>query len=159
MNLSEEQKATVAAWVAAGDNLAEIQRKLESELGLKMTYMDVRFLIDDLSLELADKPRVDRNMDLSKGPPPPAGGGAPGGAADGQDVLGKVSLTVDKLARPGAMVSGSVTFSDGVKASWLLDQMGRLALDGAGPGYRPPESDLEEFQVQLSSALRDAGYA
>ncbi len=37
-------------------------------------------------------------------------------------------LGVDTVARPGAMVSGSVTFSDGQKGHWYLDQMGRLGV-------------------------------
>ena len=52
MTLSPEQRSAVAQWVAAGDSLAAIQRKLTEELKLSMTYMEVRFLVDDLGLEL-----------------------------------------------------------------------------------------------------------
>ena len=68
MQLSPEQKQTVTAWVAAGDSLAVIQKKLSEHLKISMTYMDVRFLVDDLGLELknAVTPTVDPKADLSK---------------------------------------------------------------------------------------------
>src|SRR5205085_7326498 len=66
---------------------------------------------------------------------------------------GKISLSVDQLARPGAIVSGSVTFSDGKTASWYLDQQGRLGVVPAEQGYRPPEGDVEEFQIALDQQL------
>lgn len=68
MPLSPEQKQTVAAWVAAGDSLAIIQKKLSEQLKVSMTYMDVRFLVDDLGLELknAAPATVDPKADLSK---------------------------------------------------------------------------------------------
>jgi len=55
-------------------------------------------------------------------------------------------------------ISGSVTFSDGVSATWALDQMGRLALKAASPGYRPPQEDLREFQLALQRELQKQGY-
>lgn len=77
MALSEEQKRTVAAWVAAGDNLSTIQRKLADEFKMSMTYMDVRFLLDDLNLQLKDAaPKTDMNLgkaDNGGSARPPAG--------------------------------------------------------------------------------------
>ncbi len=52
MTLSAEQRAAVSQWIAAGDSLAAVQRKLTDELKVSMTYMEVRFLVDDLGLEL-----------------------------------------------------------------------------------------------------------
>src|SRR6266567_812500 len=85
--LSPEQKQTVAAWVAAGDNLSAVQKKLAEHFKVSMTYMDVRFLVDDLGLELKNAaPKADTS-DLSKAnvgavPPPradQAGSAAPAG--------------------------------------------------------------------------------
>src|SRR6266404_2797197 len=50
MNLDEGQRKKVAEWIGQGLKLSEIQTRLVSELGVKMTYMDVRFLVDDLKL-------------------------------------------------------------------------------------------------------------
>ena len=78
MTLTPEQKQAVASWVAAGDNLSNVQQKLREQFQLSMTYMDVRFLVDDLNLELKDpKPPVKTN-DLAKAPPAPAAGDASG---------------------------------------------------------------------------------
>ena len=69
MNLTPEQKKTVSEWVAAGDNLSAIQKKLSEQFKVSMTYMDVRFLVDDLNLALKDPaPKADAN-DVSKAAP------------------------------------------------------------------------------------------
>ena len=54
MKLDEAQRSKVAAWIADGLKLAEIQKRLNSELGLTLTYLDVRFLVDDLKLTPLD---------------------------------------------------------------------------------------------------------
>jgi hypothetical protein len=75
MPLTPEQKQAVASWVAAGDNLSVVQRKLAEQFKISMTYMDVRFLVDDLGLELKNAaPKADAS-DLSK--VPAGGGGTP----------------------------------------------------------------------------------
>ncbi|MBT5709251.1 MAG: hypothetical protein HOI66_23260, partial [Verrucomicrobia bacterium] len=48
MNLDETQKATVREWIQSRTGLSEIQSKLDSEFGVSVTYMEVRFLVDDL---------------------------------------------------------------------------------------------------------------
>jgi hypothetical protein len=55
------------------------------------------------------------------------------------------------------MVSGKVTFSDGVKAAWHLDQTGRLGLAPKQPGYRPSAADVQEFQAALEKELSKMG--
>ncbi len=71
MNLTPAQKETVASWVAAGDSLSVVQKKLVEQFQVSMTYRDVRFLVDDLDLQLKDAaPKAD--TDLSKAPAPPA---------------------------------------------------------------------------------------
>src|SRR5438034_1897440 len=120
MNLNEAHRQQVAAWVADGLKLSEIQSRLAAELGVGLTYMEVRLLVDDLKLTPKDPeppkteaPAADakKTADEKK----PADAPKPGG----------VSVDVDQIARPGAVVSGKVTFSDGQKADWYLDQTGR----------------------------------
>lgn len=144
MQLSEQQTAMVAKWVTAGLSLSDIQRNLESEFHIRMTYMDVRFLVDDLDLDVqAPGPSFEEPSSASLD----AGRGAPG----------KVTVTIDKITRPDALVNGQVTFSDGVSAQWHLDRMGRLSLNARDPDYRPSREDLEEFQQELSEAVRKSG--
>jgi len=68
MTLTPEQKQAVTAWIAAGDNLSAVQKKLTEQFKISMTYRDVRFLVDDLNLELKDPaPKID-TTDVSKAP-------------------------------------------------------------------------------------------
>jgi hypothetical protein len=69
----------------------------------------------------------------------------------------KVSVSLDKISRPEALVSGQVTFSDGMSAQWHLDQMGQLSLNAKDPNYRPSQEDLQEFQTELSEAVKKSG--
>ena len=48
MELTESQKNEVAAWFAAGASLDEIQKRIKSEFGIHMTYLDVRLLVAEL---------------------------------------------------------------------------------------------------------------
>jgi len=77
MNLSTEQKQTLATWVAAGDNLSTIQKKLHDEFHVTLTYMDVRFLVDDLDLSLKDPAPAADASDVSKPPAPPPAAASP----------------------------------------------------------------------------------
>ena len=71
---------------------------------------------------------------------------------------GGVKVEIDRLVRPGAVVSGSVTFSDGTTGKWALDQYGRLMLDTGKKGYQPPASDVQVFQQELSTQLQRHGF-
>ncbi len=152
MELNAEQKQTVADWVAEGCEISEIQRRIAAEFGIKMTYMDVRFLLLDLDVTPKDKPSpkpaAQAPVDAGTQPAADMQGGGGGG----------VSVSFDKVVQPGAVVSGSVNFSDGVSATWLLDQTGRLAINASKPDYRPSEQDLQQFQVELRNGLQKMGF-
>lgn len=163
MDLTPEQKETVTTWVAEGASIADVQKRLNEEYQLGLTYMEARFLIDDLELSLKDAAKPVETPDFSApgasaGQPPPA----PSAGDEAYDLepegTGAVTVDVDKLTRPGAIVSGTVVFSDGVKATWLLDQAGRLALDAGTAGYQPSPEDIETFQQVLSQQLQKQGY-
>jgi hypothetical protein len=171
MNLDESQKQKVTAWIAEGQTVSEIQRRLVSEFGLQMTYLDVRLLLDDLRLKPKDKePPATAPKTIQPQAPGPGGVSSAGPtdavgndlpsetAVEGEAVAGHVSVTVDKVTRPGALVSGNVAFSDGNNASWHLDQMGRLGLMPQTKGYRPSEDDLLAFQTELQQQLARMGY-
>jgi hypothetical protein len=160
MKLDDAQRQKVSQWIEEGLKLSEIQDKLTKELGLKMTYMEVRFLIDDLGVKLKDKPKEpEPNLPATAASAPqPAGKQpAPAGAPEQPGALGAVSVTVDQITRPGALVSGKVTFSDNKSAEWYLDQMGRLGLVPKEQGYKPSQEDLMEFQTELQNELARLG--
>lgn len=147
MQLSDEQQKTVADWVAAGLSLSEVQDRLKSEFGVTLTYMEVRFLIDDLKIQLVDKPSASTAADL-------LAAAKQSGEAEREGASGGVSVTLDTVMKPQALVSGKVVFSDGQKAEWMLDQTGRLALNTATPGYRPSQEDVLSFQEQLQRVIQ-----
>jgi len=167
--LTDAQKETVREWVRAGASLSNIQNRLRDELGTPMTYMDVRMLVLDLGVAVKDKEKpVEKKPQPA--PPPAAANGEEGldEFAD-EDVQttpipepglggGSVAVEVDRLMRPGYLVSGTVVFSDGTKAKWGLDQMGRLALDAGKPGYSPSREDIQAFQQALHQELRKRGF-
>ncbi len=180
--MTDTQRTEVASWVAAGMKLSEIQRRLNSDLGLNLTYMEVRFLVDDLKLTLKDPDPPKEPTPAPSDTPslvsptsaiPPSsntssilGGIPPAGPATSADAMaagaptspsGGVSVSVDQVTRPGTLVSGSVRFSDGQVAAWYLDQTGRLGLAPTQKGYRPPPADVEEFQIALERELARLG--
>jgi hypothetical protein len=161
--LTPAQITKVSQWVAEGASLSVIQGKLSSELGISMTFLDVRFLVDDLNLTLQEKeepkkpdepvaetPAAEAAAADATQPAAPAEA-APAGAPT-------VKVEIDPLARPGTMVSGTVTFSDGQLADWYIDMEGRPGVVPRVPGYRPTQPDIVDFQTKLDVVLRQAGY-
>jgi len=176
MNLSDQQKQTIRDWVAAGASLSDVQRKLKAELGISMMYIDVRLLVLDLGAAVQDKPEAVSKKQPPRQPQPrdeadisssnldeemdTEGLAQDEGMPEGQEGTGgTVSMTMDTLVIPGAMVSGTVTFSDETTARWFIDQQGRFGVDPDTPGYRPSPEDMQAFQMQLRSELQRKGYA
>ena len=157
MNLDEAQRNKVAAWIADGAKLSDIQTRLASELGLRFTYMEVRLLVDDLKLTPKDPepPKVAAPVaDVTK----PAAAKSVLPAAEATPVAGKVSVSLDQLTRPGAIASGKVNFSDGQTADWYLDQTGRLGVVPKQTGYKPSAADVQQFQTALQGELARMGF-
>ncbi|HEY3931199.1 MAG TPA: hypothetical protein VGM58_02400 [Verrucomicrobiae bacterium] len=155
MNLTEDQRQRVTAWILEGAKLSEIQNRLLSEFQVKLTYMEVRLLVDDLKLTPKDPeppkvvaPTEAKISDEKKSPLTVESAPAPGG----------VSVSVDQIAKPGTVVSGKVTFSDGQIADWYLDQTGRLGLVPAQQGYKPSAADVQEFQTALQAEIAKLGF-
>ena len=199
--LTEEQKADVAKWFAAGASLDEIQKRMKTEFGVHMTYLDLRLMVADLPQPVETEPAAPdgpaheglahdgparevpappRRGTSSSGTPdsgtPDSSGTSSSGPAsddgtsaaptrsdldapDGPPPASDLTVEVDALTIPGTFASGAVTFSDGTKAKWYLDQLGRLGLDDVPPGYRPSPGDAALFQSRLVEALRARGLA
>lgn len=136
--LTDDQSAQIKSWAAAGAQLADIQKKMNEELGIKITYMDTRFAVADLGIELVKE-------EVKVEPKPEEVVKVP---------TGRVEATVDEVVRVGALRSGTVSFSDGEKALWMIDQEGRLTLDADTAGYNPDEEDVIKFQEQLRDLLK-----
>ncbi len=195
MTLTPEQKQAISSWIAAGDNLSTVQKKLSEQFQLSMTYMDVRFLVDDLELQLKDPKPAASPSDVAKAPAPEKAAGEKKGffdkvkekvglgAKDEADAptdelpeefadeeglppempsasASTLSVTVDNVTLiPGALASGSVTFSDGVTGKWIVDQYGRPGFtEISQPGYRPSPADAQAFVQELTRSIQQRGY-
>lgn len=121
--------------------MSDLQRRLKEDFGHTLTYMDTRFLILDLGIELIEEPKVEKKEEEKPAPVP----------------TGVVEVTMDSLTLPGALVSGKVSFSDGETAIWMLDQTGRPGLDPDTAGYKPTPEDIKEFQIQLRALIQKSG--
>ena len=153
---SDEQKRQVASWVSEGMGLSDIQKKINDDFGIVMTHIDVRFLVDDLNLDLVDEEEeVVEEKEQTADDEPAATEPSPEDPLSGG---GGVQVELDTVNPPGAMASGSVTFSDGQQKKWTLDQFGRLGLSGGDEEYKPSDEDVMEFQKQLDSALRGKAF-
>ena len=139
--LTPDQIAALNQWAAEGATMPDLQRHLKEDFGVSLTYMDTRFLILDLGIELIEEPKVQPKVEEK-----PA-----------LVATGVVTVTMDALTLPGAMVSGKASFSDGETAIWMLDQTGRPGLDPDTPGYRPTQEDIAEFQKQLRALIQKSG--
>lgn len=152
MKFTDKQKSAVVEWLGQGRSLSDIQQALKVDYDLTITYMELRFMVDDLEIPLNEDPvedPVDASEDASEAVLEPEPVLDPSG----------VQIDVDALVLPGALVSGSVTFSDGESLKWQLAATGQLGLiPGDNPDYRPSPEDVQSFQEQLEEVLRSKGY-
>jgi hypothetical protein len=139
--LSEDQITAIKSWAAEGEQLPGIQLRMKEEFALSLTYMDTRFLILDLGIELAEEKKDEPIAEVKPALVP----------------TGEVTVTMDSIALPGAIVSGKVVFSDGESGIWMLDQTGRPGLDPDTPGYAPSREDLVIFQQKLRALIESTG--
>ena len=164
MQLEPAQLEAVKTWLAQGASLSDVQKRLKEEFGVSMLYLDLRMLVLDIGASVKEPPK----------PPPekpaePAGSDRSAGSdglddPDGLDdlddgALPRVSITLDRVMKPGALVSGEAVFPAGEKIHWLLDRAGRVAIDKAPPGFAPSQDEALAFQTALRETLMKNGYA
>ena len=142
--ISDEALDQVRQWAAAGVDLNGIQKNLQTECGLHLTYMEVRFLLLDHGIEIATEPE----------PTEPAEEAPAADQAESDDTAmpGRPKVTLDELQLPGALISGKVEFPGGVSGAWYIDQMGRFGwreLSGS-----PSPAEMQDFQEELTGLLR-----
>ena len=170
----DEIKAFIADRTREGHSLSKIQDML-AEQGVKMTFMELRLIASEIETtfwkqaepapEPASEPAAEEEKQASAAPgdapdefpedetdgaPLPPEEPAPGddAAADGEPApRGRTTVTLDQLARPGFLATGSVAFGSGASGNWLLDQMGRLMFEKLEG--KPDRQDLQEFQLEL----------
>ena len=173
MDLSQIQKETVQKWVEEeGLTPAEVQKKIKEEFSLSFTYMETFLLLDELDCKLKERERGPDK--LLKTTPEQAVDSSfsstdedTGGLQDtsitpeqlGHKEASDVRVTIDKVTRPGAAISGSVTFTNGVTTQWHIDAMHhQLAIIPPKGSAQPSNDELAKFQIALQQELRRHGY-
>ncbi|MEC7357518.1 MAG: hypothetical protein VYC09_03680 [Verrucomicrobiota bacterium] len=177
MQLSEDQKKAIEEWIQSGADLNKIQQKLKEEFKLNLTYLDTRFLLGDLGLEIIEEEEEEEEEEMDPVQPEEKEDSAIKNGKESesqeQETLPEdpeeekdnesenqttnVNLTVDSLTQPQCIISGKVTFSDGKAAAWYIDQLGRLGLNPDEEGYSPTQEDLAVFQIELRNVLSKQG--
>lgn len=160
--LNDEQVSLIRQWAAEGGQLADIQKRLEEEMEFRLSYMDTRFLVLDLGVEIRNlaKEEAESKQEEQVASPESEDGAKQDSELTEDDIevlppagAGKVKVSVDDIARPGLMASGRVTFADGNGGMWYVDEMGRLGIDPEIDGYQPSEADILAFQRELQSVM------
>lgn len=163
MELTKEQQDKVRGWAAEGASLSEIQSRISGEFGIRLSYMDTRFLVIDLNAVIKDKEAPKKEEPKKEPPPNKAPAEEPDEVEDIEtEPLGKaqggVSVELSNLTRPGFALAGTVVFSDGVNAGWGITNDGRISFEPEKEGYRPSHEDMKAFQLKLRELISSQGY-
>jgi hypothetical protein len=144
----QERNQWIAQKLGEGLSLSDVQKLLASEYGVRMTYLDLRLLAAELPVKWAEAAPAQK-------PEPVQATVMEDEEDEGDDDLPPTgtAVTISKLVRPGAAMSGEVAFASGAKAEWFLDATGRLGLTPAAGSTRPTQDDLREFQIELQRKL------
>ena len=137
---NEERKPIVAQLLKEGRSLSEIQDFLRNEKGDSITYMELRLLLSEMPDAKLPEKETPKPVALPPESKPVAGG--------------KLSISVDQMPAPGAMLSGYARLSSGAKAHWFLDEMGRLGVEPELGSSKPTQKDMQEFSAELKRMLQ-----
>ena len=128
MELNETQKQSIKQWVGEGRTLSEIQTLIREEFDLSMTYMDVRFLVLDLGVNVQDKPE-------------------PKPAATGLDEGGKVLIVLDGDEAGGVgptLEQAAVGIEQRIEVGWIVEADAAEHHQIVAPGHYIHAVQLQE---------------
>ncbi|MBO4345390.1 MAG: hypothetical protein J5833_06530 [Victivallales bacterium] len=179
---NQERDELIMEKLNSGMSLSDLQKLLDSEYGIKLTYFDLRMIVSELRIEW-DKQEKKRKPAIAVTPTPqpqPAPTPAPapkqeeafGGEManeeateeegdiaedDAEDAAdGETTVTVDDVPMRGAVMSGSVKFASGASGKWMMNRMGQLGLASLDEGSeQPTQDDLMLFQQELQTVLQE----
>lgn len=162
MLTTEQRNELIVKLLNEGKSLSEVQKALEQE-GAAMTYFDLRLLAADLEINWKRQdpippPPPEKKKTAAKKKQPGVGDDVeldaemlPGNdfedAADAAS--GGTHIEVSKIVRPGAAISGSVTFASGAHGEWYVDNAGRLGVLPGKDSAKPTQEDVMAFQTEL----------
>ena len=159
MQLEPAQLESVKTWLAEGAGLSDVQKRIKEQFGVSMLYLDLRMLVLEIGASVKEPPKKTEPPKVE--PAPADAAGDDGGFGDDEEIPGadSIPVTLDRIVKPGALVSGEAVFPGNQKIHWMLDRAGRLAIDQAPPGFKPTQDEAVAFQQSLQTTLMKNGYA
>lgn len=144
----KDRDLLIAKLLNQGLSLSEVQKTLETEHQVRITYGELRLIAAGLQVNW-------KKLDVTKAAAVAAAAAAKPAALDAlQKPRGATTeINLSKIQRPGAVLSGDATFKSGAKAEWWVDQMGRLGLAPKAGSAKPTEDDLQDFQLKLQEKI------
>ena len=159
----------------SGMSLSDVQHALSEELGIRMTYLELRMLAATLPVEWEKQDKTAKPQ--AKAPETPDDDGQEPlddagdedeteDASDDEDAdeadaeenaeLPDTVVTLDDSPMPGAAMSGTVRFISGISCGWFMDRMGRLGFNlPEDSKEQPTEEDIQAFQAQLQKLFQE----
>jgi hypothetical protein len=124
---------------------------LVNECGVHLTYMDVRFLLLDHGIEIA-QPQPEPAAAPAPEPQPEAPSAPEPAPAAADPMTGaaavRPTMSLDDIQIPGTILSGKCEFPSGTKVSWQIDQMGQLACNQLAGTMTPEEQQAFVFELR-----------
>ena len=129
MKLTEDQITTIKSWIESGDDLGKIQNQINESFDINLTYLETRFLLSDLKIELnedeqeepeeepvdetpaeiQDSDNITENTDEPEQQEPPSGDLEKEETDEGAQPT-NINVSVDSITQPQCVISGKVTF-------------------------------------------------
>lgn len=162
-----------------GMSLSDVQQLLDSEYGIKLTYLDLRMISSSMAVEWEkqQKHKKAAQTDISQSAPQPeesvqeeqeeesysseekediAEDTEEDAAVEDEEQAGqgKAIVNLDEVPQPGTSLSGTVVFPSGASGKWILNRMGQLGLSELDEGSsEPTQEDYQAFQAELQGQL------
>ena len=174
---NQERDNIIREKLNSGLSLSDVQKLLDSEYGLKMTYFELRMIVSTLDINWSSQEKKHAtDLNQAPAPQPPNKSAAPAqpemkayenpavqdddGEKSEEAEEGGTQITMDDEPMPGAVMSGHVSFASGASGKWVFNRMGQLGLAELDEGSaKPTQEDLMLFQQELQAlmqAKRDA---
>ena len=179
---NQERDELIMEKLNSGMSLSDLQKLLDSEYGMKMTYFELRMIVSGLRIDWDKQEKKQRPViptpqapsPAPKAPAPKQEASLDGLAEDSQPLDdedeeetddndetddtddGNTVVTIYDSPMPGAVMSGSVKFASGASGTWMMNRMGQLGLASLDEGSeQPTQDDLMLFQQELQSVLEE----
>lgn len=154
----KERDKIIADKLNEGLSLSEVQRYLADEYGENLTYFDLRLMAAELDVDWEQQDEVSGAAEgagkiIDENPSQQEQAATAEGAESPAD-SGGTQVSIDKVTRPDAVMSGTVSFSSGAKAKWFIDHTQQLRLAPEPGSEKPTQDDIVEFQQELQRLLQ-----